>query len=128
MKATGGKGVNLVVNTVGGTVFAESVRCMAFEGRLATVGYVDNTLQSTIDIQALHSKRLTLFGVSNKMRTPEQRAAGVPRFVADLMPAIAAGRIRPVIDHVYPFAELPAARAHMESNQAVGKIVVKMQP
>jgi NADPH:quinone reductase-like Zn-dependent oxidoreductase len=128
MQATGGKGVNLVVNTVGGSIFAECVRSMAFEGRLATVGYVDNTLQSTIDIQALHSKRLTLFGVSNKMRTPEQRAAGVPRFVADLMPAIAAGRIRPVIDHVYPFAELPAGRAHMESNRAVGKIVLKVLP
>jgi NADPH:quinone reductase-like Zn-dependent oxidoreductase len=128
MKATGGKGVNLVVNTVGGTVFAECVRSMAFEGRLATVGYVDSVLEAPMDIQALHSKRLTLFGVSNKMRTPEQRAAGVPRFVADLMPAIAAGKIRPVIDHVYPFAELPAARAHMESNRAVGKIVLKVQP
>jgi NADPH2:quinone reductase len=128
MKATAGKGVDLVVNTVGGTVFAECVRSMAFEGRLATVGYVDNTLQSTIDIQALHSKRLTLFGVSNKMRTPEQRAAGVPRFVADLLPLFAAGRIRPVIDHVYPFDELPAARAQMESNRAVGKIVLKAGP
>jgi NADPH:quinone reductase-like Zn-dependent oxidoreductase len=128
MKATGNQGVNLVINTVGGSVFAECVRSMAFEGRLATVGYVDGVLEAPIDIQALHSRRLTLFGVSNKLRTPEQRAAGVPRFVADLMPAIAAGRIRPVIDHVYPFEELPAARAHMESNRAVGKIVLRVQP
>lgn len=127
MKATGGKGVNLVVNTVGGSVFAECVRCMAFEGRLATVGYVDNQLKAEIDIQALHAKRLTLFGVSNKQRTPEQRAAGVPAFVRDLMPAIAEGRIVPVIDRVYPFDELPAARAQMENNQAVGKIVVRME-
>jgi NADPH:quinone reductase-like Zn-dependent oxidoreductase len=125
MKATGGKGVNLVVNTVGGSVFAECIRSMAFEGRLATVGYVDGVLKSEIDIQVLHAKRLTLFGVSNKLRTPEQRAAGVPAFVKDLMPAIAAGRIKPVIDHVYPFDELPAARAHMESNKHLGKIVIK---
>lgn len=126
MKATGGKGVNLVVNTVGGSVFAECVRCMAFEGRLATVGYVDNTLKAEMDIQALHAKRLTLFGVSNKLRTPEQRASGVQPFVADLMPAIADGRIRPVIDRVYPLAQLEEARSRMESNRHVGKIVLAM--
>jgi NADPH2:quinone reductase len=126
MKATDGKGVNLVVNTVGGSVFAECVRCMAFEGRLATVGYVDNTLKAEIDLQALHAKRLTLFGVSNKLRTPAQRAAGVPTFIRDVMPAIEARRIRPVIDRVYPFEQLAAARERMESNQHLGKIVITM--
>jgi NADPH:quinone reductase-like Zn-dependent oxidoreductase len=125
-KATDGKGVNLVVNTVGGSMFAECVRSMAFEGRLATVGYVDGVLKSEIDIQALHAKRLTLFGVSNKMRSREQRASAVPGFVAGLLPAIAAGRIRPVIDKVYPFDQLEAARAYMESNRHVGKIVLAM--
>ena len=125
MKATDGKGVDLVVNTVGGTVFAECIRCMAFQGRLATVGYVDNTLKSEIDIQALHVKRLTLFGVSNKMRTQEQRAAGVPGFVSTLLPHIAAGRIKPIVDRAFAFTELPAAKAHMESNRHLGKIVLK---
>jgi NADPH2:quinone reductase len=45
LEATGGAGVDLVVNNVGGTVFAECVRCLAFEGRLATVGYVDGVLK-----------------------------------------------------------------------------------
>lgn len=126
MQATGGKGVNLVVNTVGGSVFAECVRCMAFEARLATVGYVDNVLEAEMDIQALHAKRLTLFGVSNKMRTPEQRAAGVPAFMRDLMPAFAEGRIKPLVDRAFPFEQLPKAREHMESNQHAGKIVVVM--
>jgi NADPH:quinone reductase len=126
MKATDGKGVNLVVNTVGGSVFAECVRSMAFEGRLATVGYVDGVLASEIDIQALHAKRLTLFGVSNKLRTPEQRASGVPAFVADFMPAIASGRIRPVIDRVFPFEQFADARAYMESDKHLGKIVITM--
>jgi NADPH:quinone reductase-like Zn-dependent oxidoreductase len=125
-KATDGKGVNLVVNTVGGSMFAECVRSMAFEGRLATVGYVDGILKGEIDIQALHAKRLTLFGVSNKMRNAEQRAAAVPGFVADLLPAIAAGRIRPLIDKVYPFDQLEAAKAYMESNRHVGKIILAM--
>jgi NADPH:quinone reductase-like Zn-dependent oxidoreductase len=124
MKATDGKGVNLVVNTVGGSVFADCVAVMAFEGRLAMVGYVDGELAAPLDLQALHARRLTLFGVSNKQRTPEQRASGLPPFVADLMPAIAAGHIRPVIDRTYAFAHLPAARERMESNRQVGKIVI----
>ncbi len=126
LEATGGKGVNLVVNTVGGTVFAECIRTLAFQGRLATVGYVDNTLKAEIDIQALHVKRLTLFGVSNKMRSADQRAAGVPAFVADLLPAIADGRIKPLVDRVFPFGELPTAKAHMEANRHLGKIVLKI--
>lgn len=126
LEATGGKGADLVVNTVGGTVFAEAIRSMAFEARYAQVGYVDNVLEARIDLQALHAKRLTLYGVSNKLRTAEQRASGVPAFVADILPALAAGRIKPLVDRVFPFAELAAARAHMEANRHVGKIVIAM--
>ena len=124
MQATGSKGVNLVVNTVGGSVFAESVRCMAFEGRHATVGYVDAVLKAEIDLEALHARRLTFFGVSNKQRTPEQRAQAVPGFIADVVPAIAAGRITPLVDKVFPFAQLAEAKAHMEASGHLGKIVL----
>jgi NADPH2:quinone reductase len=125
--ATGGKGVNLVVNNVGGSVFAECVRALAFQGRLATVGYVDGVLKAEIDIEALHAKRLVLFGVSNKLRSAEQRAESERGFVADILPAIADGRIQPMIDRVYGFDELPAAKAYMESNAHLGKIVVRMR-
>jgi NADPH:quinone reductase-like Zn-dependent oxidoreductase len=124
MDATGGAGVNLVVNNVGGTVFAECVRCLAFEGRLATVGYVDNVLKAEIDLQALHAKRLVLFGVSQKQTSAAQKAEGMRRFAADMLPLVAAGKLRPLIDRVFPFEQLPAARAHMEANAHVGKIVI----
>jgi NADPH2:quinone reductase len=126
MKATEDKGVSLVVNNVGGSVFAECVRCLAFQGRLATVGYVDGVLNAQIDIEALHSKRLTLFGVSNKMRNAAQRAATVRGMEADVLPAIADGRIKPVIDKVFPFDELQAAKDYMEANAHLGKIVVRI--
>ncbi len=126
MAATGGHGADLVVNTVGGSVFAECIRCMAFEGRLAIVGYVDRQLSAQIDLQALHVKRLTLFGVSNKQRNAEQRAAGVPAFVEQLLPAFADGRLRPLVDSVFPFDALPAAQAAMEANRHLGKIVLQI--
>jgi len=126
MKATGGKGANLVVNNVGGSVFAETIRALAYEGRHATVGYVDGVLKSEIDIEALHTKRLTLFGVSNRLRTPEQRAVTVRGFAADILPLISGGKIRPLVDRVFPFSELPAAKNYMESNAHLGKIAVRM--
>jgi len=126
LEATDGRGADLVVNAVGGSVFAECMRCMAFEGRLATVGYVDRVLGAEIDLQALHAKRLVLFGVSNKLRNADQRAAGVPAFCADLLPAIADGRIRPLVDRVFPFDALDAARACMEENRHLGKIVLRI--
>lgn len=126
LKATGGKGANLCVNNVGGTVFAECVRALAFEGRLAVVGYMDGVLKAEIDLDALHAKRLTLFGVSNKLRNAEQRATTVRGFAEKVLPLIADGRIKPLVDRVYPFDELPAAAERLQANAHVGKIVVTL--
>jgi len=126
MKATDGKGVNLVVNNVGGSVFAETIGVLAYEGRHATVGYVDGQLKSEIDIEALHSKRLKLFGVSNKLRTAPQRAVTVQGFTRDWLPLFASGKLKPLVDRVYDFAELPKAVERMEADQHIGKIVVRI--
>jgi NADPH:quinone reductase len=127
MQATDNKGVNLVVNTVGGSVFAEDVRCLQFEGRHATVGYVDGVLKAEIDIESLHAKRLTFFGVSNKQRNPDQRAQSLPAFTADILPLFEAGRIKPLVDKIFPFTQLAQAKAHMDANQHVGKIVLSIR-
>jgi len=124
MNATGGKGANLVVNNVGGSVFAECVHALAFEGRLATVGYLDGVMKAEIDIDALHAKRLRLFGVSNKLRNAEQRSATVSAFIRDFLPLFVSGKLKPLIDRVYPFDRLPEAVAYMESNAHLGKIVI----
>lgn len=126
MQATDQKGANLVVNTVGGSVFAENMRCMAFQGRMGFVGYVDGALSATIDLEALHARRLCLFGVSNKNRTPAQRAEGIAQFAAQILPAFADGRIRPLLDSVFAFDQLDQAKARMQSNQHTGKIVLQM--
>ena len=126
LEVTGGKGANLVVNNVGGSVFAETIRALAYEGRHATIGYVDGVLHADLDIETLHTKRLTLFGVSNRLRTAEQRAVTVRGFAADVLPFIAQGKIKPVIDRVFPLSELPAAKAYMESNAQLGKIAVRI--
>jgi NADPH:quinone reductase len=126
MKATGGKGVDLVVNNVGGSVFAECIRTLAFQGRLATVGYLDRVMKAELDIDALHAKRLKLFGVSNKHRNAEGRAVTVRGFTADFLPYFASGRLKPLVDRVYRFDELPQAKAFVESDAHLGKVVIRM--
>lgn len=126
MKATGGKGADLVVNNIGGSVFAECIRALAYQGRLATVGYLDRVMKAEIDLDALHAKRLRLFGVSNKHRTAEQRASTVRGFIADFLPYFAAGRIKPLIDRVYGFDELAQAKAFVECDAHLGKIAIRM--
>jgi len=91
-------------------MFAETLRALAYEGRHATVGYVDGVLKSEIDIEALHTKRMTLFGVSNRLRNAEQRAVTVRGFAADILPFIAAGKIRPLVDRVSPSPSFPQRR------------------
>jgi NADPH2:quinone reductase len=123
---TNGRGADVAVNCVGGSVFPECMRALGFGGRLATVGYVDGVYRNEIDLQDLHANRHVVFGVSNSRLSAEGRAASVRGFVHDLLPAFQDGRIAPVIDRVFPFDELPAAKTYMESNAQVGKIVIRV--
>ena len=93
---------------------------------MAIVGYVDRITNAGLDLDTLHAKRLAVFGVSNKLRTLAQRAEQVARFRAEAMPHVQAGRLRPHIDRVVDLAELPAARARLEADEHVGKIVLRM--
>src|SRR5207253_7038147 len=119
MRATEGKGVNLVVNNVGGSMFDACVKILAFEGRLATVGHLDHVLSATLDIEALHRKRLTVFGVSNRLRTAGQRAETVRAFARAVLPYFEDGRLGPPVDGVFGFDERPAATASLESEARV---------
>jgi len=124
MAATDGRGADLIVNIAGGSVFAECIRSLAFEGRLATVGYMDGMLEGRLDLATLHARRLMVFGVSSKGYGPEQRQRIVQGVVDQILPLYAGGRLAPAIDRTYSFGELAAAIARMESNEQLGKIVV----
>ncbi|WP_323017406.1 quinone oxidoreductase family protein [Castellaniella sp.] len=128
MNATGDRGADLAVNVVGGSVLAECVHSLAFQGRLAIVGHVDGVRSGPLDLGALHGQRLQLFGVSSKGLNAAQRQRIVQGVVNEVLPAIAGGRMSPLIDQVFPFDQLEAAIARMESNAQLGKIVVTHHP
>ena len=85
----------------------------------ARSGEVRGATWAEIDLQALHAKRLTLFGVSNKLRGPAEVAEGVRGFARDVLPAFAGGHLKPVIDKVLPLeqaalAELPKIKEQLQ--------------
>ena len=125
-EATGGKGADLAVNLVGGSAFGACMNSLGNFGRLAVVGYVDGVMKAELDLEATHGKRLEIFGISNAPLTPAMRAEATRGFNRDLMPPIADGRILPVVDQVFAFDELPAAKAYLESGAQIGKVVVRL--
>ena len=126
LAANGGKGVDLAVNLIGGTTFAACQKSLADFGRLAVVGYVDGAMNANIDLEAVHGKRLQIFGISNSQLTLAARAEATRGFNRDFLPGLAGGAITPVIDRVFPFAELPAAKAHVEAGAHLGKVIIRV--
>jgi NADPH2:quinone reductase len=114
------------VNLVGGTAFGPCQKSLASFGRLAVVGYVDGVMKTEIDLEATHGKRLEIFGISNAPLSPAMRAVATRGFDRDVMPAVIDGRIVPVVDRVFGFDELPAAKAYVEAGAHVGKVIVRL--
>ena len=71
-------------------------------------------------------RRLHLYGVSNRLRKPAQRAESTKRFVADLMPALTDGSLRPIIDRAFALTEIAEAQAYLEADKHVGKVVIRV--
>ena len=126
LEATRGKGVRVAVNLVGGNAFSGCLKALANQGRLAIVGYVDGVMKSEIDLELVHGKRLQIFGVSNAHLTAAARAKAMCGFVREFLPGFVDGRIVPVVDRVFPFDDLPTAKAYVESNAQIGKVVVSI--
>jgi len=123
LNLTDGKGVDIIIDHVGASQFKDNVRCLALKGRLVSVGRLGGD-HGEINLDFLALRRLQLIGVTFRTRTMEERAEIVRRFVADVLPALADARLRPVIDRVFPLHDALAAQKYLESNAQVGKIVL----
>ena len=126
LRATDGRGVNLAVNLVGGSAFPDCQRALADFGRQVVVGYVDGQMKTELDLESLHGKRLHVMGISNAPLTPTQRAEAMRGFMQVLYPAFANDKIKPVMDRVFGFDELPAAKRYVETDQLLGKVIIRL--
>ena len=125
LNATNGTGADVIIDHVGGAWLKENLRCMALEGRLVSVGRLGHGT-AELDMELMAFKRLKLIGVTFRTRTIEERIAVARDVVRDIIPAIADGRFRPVIDRVFPIGQALEAQAYMALNEHVGKIVLKV--
>ena len=126
LQITAQKGVNLVVNNVGGSVFGACQMVLAYQGRVATVGHLDGHVSASFDVHLQHAKRQCFFGVSNKMRSADEVAATVNGYRQEVLPAMCAGEIRPAISECYSFRELPEAVSFMKTDRQLGKIIISI--
>jgi len=120
------KGVDMVVDNIGGDVLAPCLEALAVGGRFVTIGRMSGVTKGELDVDRLAERRLHLYGVSNRLRIPAQRAESAKRFAADLLPAFGDGRLRPVIDRSFPLDDIAAAGAWLEADKHVGKVVLRI--
>jgi NADPH:quinone reductase len=125
-RVVGEEGVDMIVDNIGGDVFAPCLAFLAVGGRFVTIGRMSGVLKGELDLDRLALRRLHLYGVSNRLRNPAQRAQSTKRFVADLMPALRDGRLRPIVDRAFALSEIADAQAYLEADKHVGKLVIRI--
>lgn len=124
-KITGGQGVQVVLDMVAGDYVARNLKCLAADGRHVTIAVQGGT-RATINMALVMSSRLTLTGSTLRPRSKEFKTSLAQDIAHNVWPAVAAGRLRPVMDRVFPLADAAAAHRHMESGSHVGKIVLEV--
>jgi NADPH:quinone reductase len=120
---TNGRGVDVVIDLVGGDYTAQSLSAMAPKGRLMLIGALAGS-KATLDLRAVLGKRLTIRGTVLRSRALEERITVTQAYEREVLPWLAAGRLFPRIDARFGLAEIGAAHALVESNTTVGKVAL----
>jgi NADPH2:quinone reductase len=123
-EATGGKGVNVILDMVGGDYVAKELKCLADEGRLVFIAFLRGP-KAELDISQV-MRRLTITGSTLRPRTTEFKAAIAASLREKIWPLIEAGRIKPQIYRTFPLEQVAEAHKLMESSQHIGKIVLTL--
>jgi putative PIG3 family NAD(P)H quinone oxidoreductase len=125
-RITGKRGVDFVLDMVGGDYIVKNLKCLALDGRLVMIGFMQGG-RAEIDWRPLMVRRLTVTG-STLRASPNARKAQIARSLrAKVWPLFARGELKPVIHRVFPLAEAAAAHALMESSQHIGKIMLAVR-
>ncbi|WP_410611256.1 quinone oxidoreductase family protein [Amycolatopsis sp. lyj-109] len=125
LDATGGQGADVVLDHVGGQTFADCLRATRIDGAVVNIGRLD-TARSSIDLDALSYRHLRLRGVSFGFTRAAELGAVIANAGDQLLPAVADGRIRPLIDTTLSFDAADEAAERLRSHRAHGKIVLSV--
>jgi putative PIG3 family NAD(P)H quinone oxidoreductase len=116
-------GVDVILDLVGGDYFAANIDSLAMHGRLLCLATTAGA-KAELDLRRLMQKRATIHGSVLRARSTDEKADATRRFAESVLPLIARGFVKPVVDAVYTADEIRAAHAHLESNASFGKVII----
>jgi len=119
------RGVDVVLELVGAANLTGSLDALALRGRIIVVG-TGAGADAELSLRALMGRRASVMGTVLRARPMEEKAAAVQAFARSVVPHLAAGRVRPVIDRVFPVAEAAAAFEHLSAPGKLGKVLLEM--
>ena len=122
---TAGKGVDVILDMVGGDYVPRELKCLATDGRLSIIAFLGGT-RSTLDMGDILYRRLTITGSTLRPRSIEYKAQVAAALREKVWPLLSAGRLKPVIHQRFPLEQAAAAHALMESSAHIGKILLEM--
>jgi NADPH:quinone reductase len=122
-EATGGHGCDLILDMIGGDYVDRNIRAAAEDGRIVNIAFQKGGVV-TADLQGAMFKRLTLTGSTLRVRPDEVKAQVARGLEQDVLPLLAGGRIRAIVDRTFPLCEAPEAHRCMEESNHIGKIIL----
>ena len=125
LAATDGEGVDVVLDHVGGDLFGDLLPATRPLGTIINIGRLAGPA-ATIDLDRLAFRRLRVIGTTFSIRSAAERGEVASALVADVLPALADGRVRPIVDSVFAFDDAHLAFDRVRSNLAIGKVVLEM--
>ena len=121
---TAGRGVDLVLDIVGGSYVARNLSVLAMDGRLVQIGLMEGDPTAAVDFRRVLGRRLTITGSTLRPRSVDEKGQIAAALRRDVWPLVERGVVRPVVYRTFPLADAAAAHRLMESSEHVGKIVL----
>jgi NADPH2:quinone reductase len=123
---TSDAGVNVILDLVGSAYLKANLEALASKGRLIFVGTTSGA-KAELDFSIVMRKRLRIMGTSLRTRSIEEKATATRLFTQHVVPLLASGTVRPIIDRVFRMTEVRAAHQRIESNESFGKVVLMIE-
>lgn len=124
--ATGGKGVDVILDMIGASYFEKNIASLAKDGCLSMIAFLGGTIAEKVDLRPIMVKRLTVTGSTMRPRTADEKRAIRDELVEQVWPLLEAGKVAPVIHDVIDFDQVSEGHRLMESSSHIGKIVMRI--
>jgi NADPH2:quinone reductase len=123
--ATDGRGVDVILDMVGGQYIQKNIEALAADGRLSQIAFLEGSKATDLDLRLLLTKRLTVTGSTLRPLPSDRKALIAQKLREEVWPLLESGKIQVKIDEIFPLAGVKAAHQRMESGDNLGKILLR---